>query len=280
MRLALLSFLTFLTTCHLDESNADRMVARVNDKYLYVSELEENLGNNLSTTDSALLVQNYINTWAKEQLLLDKAVFNLNASEQESLEDLIRRYRNDLFIKTYQEHWLKARVDTVVSLEEITSYYSENKKNFKLHNDLLRGRYIELSTSNFDRNSVRNAFRRFNIEDRTYLDSISLQFNSSFLNDTIWLRPRVFFGRINRPAPENYERYLKSNRFFEIEDSLNLYLVFVEEVRRRNEVAPISHVRSTLKQIILNKRKLDMMRQFDRDVLDEAVKDNVFEQYD
>ena len=57
-------------------------------------------------------------------------------------------------------------------------------------------------------------------------------------------------------------------------------LVFVEEVRRRNELAPISHVRSTLKQIMLNKRKLDMLRQFDRDVLDEAVKENIFEQYD
>ena len=77
-----------------------------------------------------------------------------------------------------------------------------------------------------------------------------------------------------------YERYLKSNRFFEIEDSLNLYLVFIEEVRRRNEIAPISHLRSTIKQIVLNKRKLDMLRQFDRDILDEAVKENIFEQYE
>ena len=58
------------------------------------------------------------------------------------------------------------------------------------------------------------------------------------------------------------------------------YLVFVEEVKRRNEIAPISHVRSTLKQIMINKRKLEMLRQFDRDILDEAVKENIFEQYE
>ena len=57
-------------------------------------------------------------------------------------------------------------------------------------------------------------------------------------------------------------------------------MVFIEEVRRRNEVAPISHVSSTLKQIMLNKRKLEMLRQFDRDILDEAVKENIFEQYE
>jgi hypothetical protein len=85
---------------------------------------------------------------------------------------------------------------------------------------------------------------------------------------------------MDRGASDAYGRYLKSNRFFEIEDSLDLYLVFVAEVRRRNKLAPMSHVRATLKQILLNKRKLEMMRQLDRDVLQEAVKENVFELYE
>ena len=227
-----------------------------------------------------MIVQNYINTWAKEKLLLDKAVFNLNATQQEELEVLIRRYRNDLFIKTYQEEWLKARVDTLISDAEIESYFQQNKQNFRLHQDLLRGRYIELPTTNFNKSTIKKALRRFNDDDKVYLDSISLQFNVAFLNDSIWLRPQTFFGRMNRPTPDAHKRYLKSNRFFEIEDSLDLYLVFVEEVRRRNEIAPISHLRSTIKQIVLNKRKLDMLRQFDRDILDEAVKENIFEQYE
>lgn len=280
MRIALLSFLTLITTCRLDTTTSDVAVARVNDHYLYASEIAASLGDKIASEDSTLIVQNYINTWAKEKLLLDKAVFNLNATQQEELEVLIRRYRNDLFIKTYQEEWLKARVDTLISDAEIESYFQQNKQNFRLHQDLLRGRYIELPTTNFNKSTIKKALRRFNDDDKVYLDSISLQFNVAFLNDSIWLRPQTFFGRMNRPTPDAHKRYLKSNRFFEIEDSLDLYLVFVEEVRRRNELAPISHVRSTLKQIMLNKRKLDMLRQFDRDVLDEAVKENIFEQYD
>ena len=280
MRITLLSFLTLLTTCRLDKPNTDSVVARVNDKYLYISEIEAHLGDNLSSADSASVVQNYINTWAKEQLLLDKAVFNLTPSKQADLETLIRRYRNDLYIKTYQEEWLKARVDTLVGDAEMDAYFKENKQHFKLHQDLMRGRYIKLSSSNFNKPTVIKAIRRFNPEDRTYLDSISLQFNSSYLNDSIWLRPQAFFSRIDLPTPESYKRFLKSNRFFEMEDSLDLYLVFVEEVRRRNDMAPISHVHSTLKQIILNKRKLEMLRQFDRDILNEAVKENIFETYE
>lgn len=280
MRIALLSFLMLVATCSLENTTSDKPVARVNDQYLYASEIATSLGENLSSTDSASMVQNYINNWAKEQLLLNKAVYNLNAKEQEDLEVLIRRYRNDLFIKTYQEEWLKARVDTLIPFSEIEAYYAENKQNFRLQQDLVRGRYIELPLSNFNRSAIRKAFRRFNTDDQTYLDSISLQFDSALLNDSIWLRPQTFFGRMKRPTSDRYERYLKSNRFFEIEDSLDLYLVFVEEVRRRNEIAPISHLRSTIKQIVLNKRKLDMLRQFDRDILDEAVKENIFEQYE
>ncbi|CAI8162409.1 MAG: Uncharacterised protein [Bacteroidota bacterium] len=280
MRIVLLSVLTLITTCRFDSTTSDTAIARVNDQYLYKSDVVASLGDKIASADSASIVQNYINTWAKEQLLLDKAVFNLTPTKQKDLETLIRRYRNDLYIKTYQEEWLKARVDTLVTNPEINAYFKENKQNFKLHQDLLRGRYIKLPSSNFNKPSVSKALRRFNAEDRTYLDSISLQFNNSFLNDTIWLRPQTFFGSINLLTPESYERFLKSNRFFELEDSLDLYLVFIEELRRRNEMAPISHVRSTLKQIILNKRKLDMLRQFDRGFLDEAVKENIFETYE
>ncbi len=280
MRYSFLLLVFVFVSCQLKEVSSDRVVARVHNNYLYASEINANIRENVSATDSASLAANYTNAWIKEQLLLDKAVFNLNAAQQESLEKLIRQYRNDLFIKTYQEKWLKARMDTLVSYDEIMTYYKANKQNFRLHQDLVRGRYVQLPLANFNKASVSKALRRFNAEDRSYLDSISLQFNSTFLNDTIWFRPQVFFASVNKPTLSEYERYLKSNRFFEIEDSLDLYLIFVEEFRRRNEVAPLSHIRPTLKQIIINKRKLETMRQFDNDIFEEAIKEKTLEIYE
>ena len=68
----------FSISCQLPESNSDRIVARVNDNFLYASELTKNIKQNLSSADSAAMAMNFINTWAKQQLLLEKAVFNLN----------------------------------------------------------------------------------------------------------------------------------------------------------------------------------------------------------
>jgi hypothetical protein len=275
-------FLLFVfgISCQLPESNSDRIVARVNDNFLYASELTKNIKQNLSSADSAAMAMNFINTWAKQQLLLEKAVFNLNNLQQEALESLIRQYRNDLFIKSYQEEWIKYRIDTILSNEEYTSYYNENKENFKLHQDVMRGRFIRLPLLNFNRKSIAKAIRRFNFDDINFLDSISLQFHSSYLNDSVWIRPQVFFNKLNMSNRIDYDQYLKSNRFFEIEDSLDLYLVFIEEIRRRNEIAPFAHLETTLKQILLNKRKLEMIRRFDNDILQEAIKENTFEIYE
>ena len=276
----LLLILLLVSSCNLKEVSSDKIVARVYNHYLYASEINEHIRENLSSADSASMAKNYINAWVKEQLLLQKAVFNLNPYQQASLERLIRQYRNDIFIKTYQEEWLKSRMDTLVTSQEIEAYYNENKQNFKLHQDLVRGRYVQLSLTNFNKASVSRALRRFNESDRNYLDSISLQFNSAYLNDSVWFRPQAFFNRINRSSPKEYDRYLKSKRFFEIEDSIDLYLVFVKEVRRRNEIAPLSHINPTLKQILLNKRKLETMIQFDNDILEQAIKNKTLEIYE
>lgn len=280
MRYAFLLLILLVSSCQLKEVSSDKIVARVNNQYLYESEVNDHIRANLSSADSTSMAKNYINAWVKEQLLLEKAVFNLNPSQQTSLENLIRQYRNDIFIKTYQEEWLKSRMDTLVTPQEIEAYYKENKQNFKLHQDLVRGRYVQLPLANFNKASVSRALRRFNVSDRNYLDSISLQFNSTYLNDSVWFRPQAFFNRINRSLPQEYDRYLKSKRFFEIEDSIDLYLVFVEEVRGRNEIAPLSHINPTLKQILLNKRKLETMRQFDSDILEEAIKNKTLEIYE
>ena len=276
----LLLILLLVSSCNLKEVSSDKIVARVYNHYLYASEINEHIRENLSSADSASMAKNYINAWVKEQLLLQKAVFNLNPYQQASLERLIRQYRNDIFIKTYQEEWLKSRMDTLVTSQEIEAYYDENKQNFKLHQDLVRGRYVQLPLTNFNKASVSRALRRFNESDRNYLDSISLQFNSADLNDSVWFRPQAFFNRINRSSPKEYDRYLKSKRFFEIEDSIDLYLIFVKEVRRRNEIAPLSHINPTLKQILLNKRKLETMRQFNNDILKEAIQNKTLEIYE
>ena len=77
-------------SCHSwPKGEKDQIIARVGSRYLYSSDLEKQILPNTSSSDSTLIVQNIINTWAKRHLLYDQAILNLDPTEQDALDQLI-----------------------------------------------------------------------------------------------------------------------------------------------------------------------------------------------
>ena len=54
----------------------------------------------------------------------------------------------------------------------------------------------------------------------------------------------------------------------------------IGDVRTINEIAPLGYIRPTLRQVLLNRRKLEFLRRLETELLDEAVKQNEFEIYE
>ena len=78
---------------------------------------------------------------------------------------------------------------------------------------------------------------------------------------------------------ENYNRYIKKSQFFEIEDSLGVYLFFVKNYLNKGDISPKEVLLPTIKNIILNQRKLLFNRQFEKDILYDAIKSKTYEIY-
>ena len=269
-----------IISCELENNSKEEPIARVNDNFLFFSEIQESLDENMSQNDSILAVNSAINNWASKKLLYEKAIFNLSNSKQNELDQLVRSYESDLYISNYEKEWLKTRVDTIVSNDQLQSYYNENKNKFRLRQDILLARFIELPIENFNKTQIVSSFRRLNFQDKIYLDSISLQFKSSFINDSVWLRPELFFNKFKIENKIKYNRYLRKKSFFEIKDLESLYLVYISDILRKNDYAPMSYVKPTLVQILLNKRKLDMKKQLKTDILKQGISEKNFEIYD
>jgi hypothetical protein len=269
-----------IISCELENNSKEEPIARVNDNFLFFSEIQESLDENMSQNDSMLAVNNAINNWASKKLLYEKAIFNLSNSKQNELDQLVRSYESDLYISNYEKEWLKTRVDTIVSNDQLQSYYNDNKNKFRLRQDILLARFIELPIENFNKTQIVRSFRRLNFQDKIYLDSISLQFKSSFINDSVWLRPELFFNKFKIENKIKYNRYLRKKSFFEIKDLESLYLVYISDIQKKNDYAPMSYVKPTLVQILLNKRKLDMKKQLKTDILKQGISEKNFEIYD
>ena len=275
-----LVFVILLWSCDFFKKTDDRIpIARVNDAYLYAEDIEDLISEDTSKDDSTLLVRNFINRWATQQLLVDGAMLNLSETKQNAFNKLIEQYKNDLFTKAYIEALVKQRIDTLISKEEAEGYYNKNKEVFKLNEELIKFRYLHVDENIIDFKAIEEKFKRFNFEDKKELDSISIQFKSYSLNDSIWIKVSQVVDKIAVINPENKNQLLKKSNFVQLKDSLGVYLMQINDVLLRNDTAPLEYVKPTIDQIVINKGKLELIRELEKDITKDAIKNKQFEIY-
>lgn len=257
----------------------DDAVARVNDSYLYKEDLKHIIPNNVSKADSTFLANNYINNWASNLLLMDKALLNLPEKQQESFNSLVKQYKNDLYTKAYLEALVKRSIDTTVSKVETDTIYQRNKESFKLNDELLKLRYINLPQNAVNLEVIKSKFKKFEKNDKVFLDSIAVQFRSYSLNDSVWVRASQVIEKIPVANQSNKNQLLKKSNFVQLKDSLNLYLIQINDVLLRGDYAPLDYVKPTVIQIINNKRKLELIKEIENEITKDAIKNKQFEIY-
>lgn len=269
----------FLVSCGNFGPDAEKEIyARVNNSYLYKEDIERLIPENTSAEDSVLMVHNYINRWATKELLIEKAKINISAERMLEFDKLIHQYQNDLLTEAYKDIIISKQLDTVIPEQEYRVYYEDNKENFRLNDVLIKLRYIQLPKTYAGISEVKEKFNRFNEEDRADLKAQELQFLSSNLNDSIWIRKELLFELLPI-LKEKESEVLKISNFLQLQDSLEVYLVKTREVRDINDIAPLSYIKPTVRQIILNKRKIELIKKLETDITRDAIKTNNYEIY-
>ena len=138
---------------------------------------------------------------------------------------------------------------------------------------------VVLPNQFLDKEGVVERLKSFEDEDKRYLDSIAVQFKKIHFNDSIWVSAARVMGEISPLNYANQDKYLKKSQFFELKDSLGVYLGKVKAVLNVNDTAPLSYIEPDIKRIILNRRRLQRERQLKTEIIDEAIKSKEFEIY-
>ncbi len=279
--LSWLFVLTAFASCDFLDSKEGRKnpLARVNQSYLYFEDIRDLLGPKMSSSDSILLIENQINKWATQQLLIDQANINLDIQVQSSLEDLIQQYRTDLYTESYKSKIVSSQLDSMIDFKEMQAYYLINNENFRLNEALVRCRYIYLNKDFLAIDQVKEALKRYDSSDRKLLEAWRLQFKSANLNDSIWIRQERLKTQIP-PLEEKDIKSLKNLKINQFQDSLGLYLLKIEAVLERNDIAPLAYVLPTIRQIILNRRKRELTLELEKDITKDAIRNKTFEIYE
>ena len=119
------SFLLF-SACNLSTNEESDAVARVGENYLFSSDLQDQIGPQYDG-DSLQIANRLIDDWAEQLLYLKTAEINLSSSEKKQRDELVRTYRNDLYVKTYKDKAIQSQLDSVVDQAEIQDYFEQNK---------------------------------------------------------------------------------------------------------------------------------------------------------
>ena len=252
-------------------------VARVNNAFLYKDELAGIAALGSTKEDSASRVEAYIDSWIRKELLIQEAARKININEAE-VERKILDYRYSIIAYEYQSFYIKQNLDTVFSDAEVREYYENNIDNFILKQNIVRATFVKVPKNAPKMNKLKDWIQSQDEEDKQNLKSYCLSFSVAYhIADSTWM---IFDDLVrNSPITEipNKVQFLKTNPYYETEDENFLYFLKVNEYRISDNVSPLEFVTDEIKNIILNKRKVELAKKLEDEVYENALEHEDFE---
>jgi hypothetical protein len=264
-------FALTVASCTTGDDRAE-LIAEIAGRQLTWKELTEVIPDNSTAEDSAALADHYIQDWVTKQLIIAKAEASL-PEELQSFEEMIENYRSSLLIYAFEQEWVRQKLDTIVSDQEIEAYYNENEKNFQLKDYILKVKFTALAADSKNINQVKKLFNSTKPEDLVKWEQLCVDIGASyFFNEEDWMKWDEF---IKQAPLEVYdiEGFLKKKKTVEFEKDNNLYLISVVDYQLTGSRSPLSFERDKIRSMIINKRKLALLDTMRKDLYAKAQQD-------
>lgn len=254
-------------------------MARVDNQYLYFSDIKNQFPENLSSSDSVFWIKNMTFNWVRQKVILAQADKNLS-KEQKDFSQQIEDYRNSLLIYEYENRLIEQSLDTTVTKHEIQDYYDNNPENFLLKRNIVKVIYLKIPAK--PEKPLKEAEKLFKEKsiDFKKIDFLCVDHHiqNYYLDTTKW----VYFDELLSIIPiktYNEDAFLKSNQQVSFNDEDWYYFVHFYDYHLKETSVPIELETENIKNIILNRRKTDLIRNFRQHIYDDAEQSGLFEIY-
>lgn len=232
--------------------------ARAFDKYLTWEEVRAIVPDAATPEDSALLAERYINDWMKEQVLLHTAEERLPES-QKQFEKELEAQRKALLTFAYENLFVQQRLDTLITEDEIMRFYEENQSIFALNDYIVKVKFVVLPEATPKLKQFKKLFESDDTEDLVKLEQFCVDNGAAYYIDTeAWMYFEELLTRIPLDV-YNVEAFLRQNKRAEFSEDGKLYFVKFIEFKLKDTVSPLPLVESSIKSMILNRRKKELL---------------------
>lgn len=256
----------------------DEVVARVGEHRLHRSELENYIPNGVSAEDSIGLAAQYIQSWAEQLLFLDLAESQLSKEEQDVSREL-EEYRRTLLRYRYEESYINERLDTLIGEEEIRAYYTGNPDKFRLDRPVMKVRFMIIPADSRNLKTLRKLMSSDDAQEALEADSLAFTSTIRYVDSSDSWMDAITLARELGTDYESLMAALKGDSVEMPDGQGNLRLAYVVDMVKAGKTAPLEYVRDRIRDILLNVRKHALMSGLERDLLEEARRNEIYVVY-
>lgn len=268
--------LSALVSCSSGDKEAEvKAIAVAGEKSLGEDEYKQFNFVGSGANDSVFVSKKLIEGWAQDELFYQEAKDKL-LPEDLNVDAEVERYRRDLINYKYEIRLIENNLDTTITKEEVQAYYDANRDNFILKDNIVKVNYFKVPLKTKALPKMKAAMVSQNPKEKENLKALCLQYaDNYFINDSTWLLLEDIKKEIPqlRELPE-YNFY--AGRYFEYADSLNYYYLKIKEIKVKNGLSPINFEMANIRKILLNGRKMKLIRQYKQQILEKAKSEGKF----
>ena len=249
----------------------DEVVARIGKNKLYRSDLSAIIPHDATPEDSVKLAGQYINTWAKEVLFLERAGAELSKTDGDVTKEL-EDYRRSLLRYRYEQQYIQERLDTIVLHSEIQSYYDEHPDLFALQVPIVRARFLDIMKESPALDPIKKKMPSDDEADQAFVDSLAYTSALRYEDRSgEWLDMPVFAKYFGYDYGTVLSK-LRPDGFIVMEEAQgDVKIGYVCEILKPGTTAPLAYCESRIKDIVISNRKHALLASLEQDLLKNAL---------
>ena len=260
-----------VTSCNAVQNliHDDVVVAKVGKHKLYRSELRKYIPAGVSSSDSTNLALQYINSWATGQLYSDMAVSQLSKADQDVTSEL-ESYRRSLLRFRYEQQFVNERLDTLITEDQMMSFYKSHQSLFNLERPILKVRFIDIVKTSEQRESLIKKMSSNRPSDVVAVDSLARVFAIKYFdNSQTWMDASTLAKEFGTDYLTMLSQYKNNYITIESSDMADIKVAYVREMKKSG-VAPYEFCIDRIREYILSERKRELLVALEQRLLDEA----------
>jgi hypothetical protein len=249
-------FLILLTPLFIScKQESDPVVAEAFHQKLYRSEVVQNIPSGLTSEDSIVFFDKFVEHWLMERVMLNSAQEVLSVQEK-NFEKQIKRYKEQLILEAFYHKITKDTSLFNISKAELSHFIGEFKESEPIQKNVVRVNYVKLSKKSVIGDKIKEILfnETLRVTEKNSIIKMCSDSIEYFIDDTQWL----LLDYLENDFPfeiTDKSQILGSKKQIDISDNQYRYIVVFLDFK--NQIAPdetLEEIESTLMMLKQHKK--------------------------